>query len=77
MAAIFHFQVLGETGWEPVCAGLGAGADPMRSALDEVRELCGGNLPAGSYRVIQSRTKDARWETFRIDKRGRVLRDRR
>jgi hypothetical protein len=68
--------MLGEAGWEPVCAGLGDGKDPVRSALDDIRELCGGELPAGRYRVIHSRSKDARWETFRIDARGRVLRDR-
>lgn len=77
MAAIFHFQVLGEAGWEPVCAGLGDGADPVRSALKEVRELCDDELPAGTYRVIAGRSKDARWETFRIDRRGRVLREKR
>lgn len=77
MATIFHFEFLGEAGWEPVGAGIGEGEDPVRAAFREVRTFSGGTLPSGTYRVIASGPSDARWETFRVDSLGRAFREHR
>lgn len=74
MATTFHFEFLGEAGWEPVGAGMGEGKDPVRSAFREVRDLSGDTLSPGTYRVIASTPTDARWETFRVDSLGRAFR---
>jgi hypothetical protein len=67
---LFHFQFLGEAGWEPVGAGIGEGDDPITSALDEIRELSAGALPAGRYQVIEARGSDTRWQTFDLGSDG-------
>jgi hypothetical protein len=70
--AIFHFQLLGAAGWEAVGAGVGDGEDPVDVALAELRDLCGGHLPAGRWRVIESHSADPRLETFEVDEAGAV-----
>lgn len=76
MAAIFHFQFFGEAGWQSVGAAEGDGSDPVLAAFRELRQLCGGKLPPGCYRVMPLQPADARWETFQVDAGGRMLRSR-
>lgn len=70
---IIHFQFEGERGWEAVGAGEGSTEDPLGGALDDVRRLCGGSLPGGSYRFIDPRLAGARWEDFELDSDGQVV----
>jgi hypothetical protein len=70
---IIHFQFEGERGWESVGAGEGSNEDPLGGALDDVRQLCGGSLPGGSYRFIDPRVAGAHWEDFELDSDGQVV----
>ncbi len=71
--SIFHFQYLGQEGWEPIGAGLGEGDEAVPMALEELREMVGGDLPTGSYRVIGARFSDPRWESFELDADGHQI----
>jgi hypothetical protein len=73
MPRTFHFQYLGEVGWESIGAGLGSGCDPVKEALEEVRRLSDGKLPAGHYQVIEARVADPRWETFDLGEDGQPV----
>jgi hypothetical protein len=70
---IIHFQFDGEKGWEALGAGEGNSDDPFDGALDDVRQLCGGSLPKGSYRFIDPRVAGSRWQDFELDASGRVV----
>jgi hypothetical protein len=70
---IIHFQVEGEKGWEALGAGEGHSDDPLNGALDDVRRLCGGTLPKGSYRFIDPRVAGTRWQNFELDVEGQVV----
>jgi hypothetical protein len=70
---IFHFQFQGEKGWESLGAGEGAVEDPLGGALDDVRRLCGGDLPQGSYRVIDAGASDVIWRSFELGVDGEIL----
>jgi hypothetical protein len=70
---IIHFQFDGEKGWEAVGAGEGHSDNPLDGALDDVRRLCGGSLPKGSYRFIDPRVAGARWQDFELDAKGQVV----
>ena len=70
---IFHFQFMGERGWESIGAGDGETGDPLGGALDEVRELSGGKLPPGVYQVIESRSSDTRWQSFELSEDGEIV----
>jgi hypothetical protein len=72
--AIFHFQFQGELGWETLGAGEGLGDNAIGGAIDDLRQLSGGTLPAGSYQVIESRSSVAQWQTFELGVDGQVLR---
>jgi hypothetical protein len=71
--SIFHFQHRGQADWEPIGAGVGEGDMPVMEALADLRELAGGSLPAGSYRVIEARSSDPRWESFELDLDCRLI----
>jgi hypothetical protein len=73
MPRTFHFQYLGEVGWESIGAGLGSGCHPVTEALEEVRRLSDGLLAAGSYQVIEARSADPRWETFELGEDGEMV----
>jgi hypothetical protein len=70
---IIHFQFNGEKGWEALGAGEGSSEDPLHGALDDVRRLCGGSLPGGSYRFIDPRISGSRWQSFELDSEGQVI----
>jgi hypothetical protein len=70
---IFHFQFQGDAGWETLGAGEGLGDDAMGGAIDDLRRLSGGSLPAGTYQVIESRSAAAHWQTFELGVDGQVL----
>jgi hypothetical protein len=70
---IIHFQFDGVKGWEALGAGEGSSDDPLNGALDDVRHLCGGNLPKGSYRFIDPRVAGSRWQAFELDAQGQVV----
>lgn len=70
---IFHFQFDGERGWEALGAGEGIPEDPLGGALDDVRRLCGGSLPEGSYRFIDPKIAGARWEAFELGADEQVI----
>ncbi len=63
---IFHFQFNGSTGWEAMGSGEGAGEDPLATALDNLKSLHGGALPAGSYQYIAAAGSEARWRDFEL-----------
>jgi hypothetical protein len=71
---IFHFQYQGESGWETLGAGEGLGDDPVGGAIDDLRRLSGGTLPAGTYQVIESRSSSSQWQTFELGVDGQILR---
>jgi hypothetical protein len=73
LPVIIHFQVEGEKGWEALGAGEGHSDDPLNGALDDVRRLCGGTLPKGSYRCIDPRVAGTRWQNFELDVEGQVV----
>jgi hypothetical protein len=70
---IIHFQFDGEKGWEALGAGEGSSDDPLDGALNDVRRLCGGNLPKGAYRFIDPRVAGSRWQDFELDSQGQVV----
>jgi hypothetical protein len=70
---IIHFQFEGAKGWEALGAGEGTSDDPLDGALDDVRRLCGGSLPKGSYRFINPRAADSLWQDFELDAEGQVI----
>jgi hypothetical protein len=70
---IFHFQFAGEKGWESLGAGEGGAEEPLGAALDDVRQLCGGDLPEGSYRFIGAGVSDSRWASFQLGDDGEVV----
>jgi hypothetical protein len=73
VVVIIHFQFKGERGWEALGAGEGDSENPFDGALDDVRRLCGGSLPGGSYRFIDPRVAGARWQAFELDSDGRIV----
>jgi hypothetical protein len=70
---IIHFEFSGEGDWEAMGSGIGADEDPVGTALADLRSLYGGRLPAGSYRWIEARAGDARWERLELDEGGEIL----
>jgi hypothetical protein len=70
---IFHFQIQGDGGWEPIGAGEGRGDDALGGAFADLRELSGGSLPAGTYQVIESRSSNALWQTFEVGGDGEIV----
>ncbi|OJU85349.1 MAG: hypothetical protein BGO11_17865 [Solirubrobacterales bacterium 70-9] len=76
MPRLFHFQYLGAAGWECVGAGIGEGREPIAEALEEVRRLSGGRLPAGHYQAIEARAADPRFESFELGEDGKPVMDR-
>jgi hypothetical protein len=72
-ALYFHFQCKGENGWEDMGSGVSSGDNPVSSALADLRVLYGGELPAGSYRCIGTRSGTSRWQTFELDGDGLLV----
>jgi hypothetical protein len=70
---IIHFEFDGAVSWEAMGSGIGDGEDPIAVALDDLRDLHGGRLPAGRYRFIAARGGDARWQPLELDADGHVL----
>jgi hypothetical protein len=66
----FHFEFRGRANWEALGSGEGDGAHPVSSALEDLRKLHGGDLPAGKYRCIAARGPGARWQVFELDDDG-------
>ena len=73
LMTIFHFQFHGEAGWETLGAGEGLGDDPIGGAIDDLRRLSGGTLPAGTYQMIESRSSASQWQTFEVAADGQIL----
>jgi hypothetical protein len=70
---IIHFEFEGGRSWEVMGSGIGDGEDPVGTALADLRSLHGGELPAGTYRYIEARAGDARWEPLELGERGEIL----
>lgn len=50
---IYHFEhEVREGEWAAVGAGEGAGEEAPQQALEDLRRLSGGELPAGRYRYL-------------------------
>jgi hypothetical protein len=68
---LIHFELRGERDWEALGSGeSNGGVDPLQNALDDLRSLHGGDLPAGSYRYIAAVGEDPRWEEFDLGPSG-------
>jgi hypothetical protein len=71
---LIHFEIRGERHWEALGSGESAdGVDSLQGAVDDLRSLHGGDLPAGSYRYIEAQGDDPRWEKFDLGLAGVVL----
>ena len=77
MCVYVHFEYDGEKGWEVLGCGEGSGEDLLPSAVQDLRMLYGGELPAGGYRWIEAQRDDPQWQTFELDDRGQIVQDRR
>jgi hypothetical protein len=67
---IFHFQFSSDRGWEAMGSGEGGGNDPLPAAIQDLRVLHGGSLPAGSYQYIAAIGGEARWHAFELGEEG-------
>jgi hypothetical protein len=62
---LIHFEIRGRRRWEAFGSGESAGdVDPLQDAIDDLRSLHGGMLPAGSYRYMAAHGENPRWEEF-------------
>jgi hypothetical protein len=68
---LFHFQFSGKHGWESMGSGVSSGDDLLATAVEDLRLLHGGKLPAGSYRYIAAR-RGAQMSAFEIDRDGEL-----
>jgi hypothetical protein len=72
---LIHFEIRGEQRWEALGSGeSGDLVDPLSGAIDDLRSLHGGVLPAGSYRYIVAHSADPRWEEFDLGPAGIAFR---
>lgn len=69
---LVHFQFRGEQGWESMGSGVSSGEDLLAGAVDDLRTLHGGTLPAGSYRYLEVRGGSL-LGTFELDGEGELL----
>jgi len=53
-------------------SGVSSGGDPLASAVDDLRELHGGVLPAGLYSYIEARSESP-MSTFEIGRDGELI----
>jgi hypothetical protein len=68
---LIHFELRGERSWEALGSGESSGeVDPLQTAIDDLRSLHGGELPAGSYRYMAAVGEDPRWEEFHLGPSG-------
>jgi hypothetical protein len=68
---LIHFEIRGERRWEALGSGESADPiDPLQGAINDLRSLHGGVLPAGSYRYIVAHGPDPRWEGFDLGPAG-------
>lgn len=65
---------MGEAGrWEAIGTGDGAGRNPVRAALTDLKAIAEAELPVGVYRYLPAdRSFDSRWRYLTINKRGAV-----
>jgi hypothetical protein len=70
---LFHFQFLGQSGWEPMGSGRSSGEDPLLEAVEDLRILHGGELPPGRYQYIEAHTREARLTTFDLGVDGEMV----
>jgi hypothetical protein len=71
---LYHFEFLGEVGWEAFGSGEGSGEDPLALALIDLTALAGGTLPEGEYRCIPALSESPRWESVWLGAGGRIRR---
>ena len=70
---LIHFEIRGDGRWEALGSGESVDhAHPLQGAVEDLRSLHGGELPTGTYRYIQARGRDARWEEFELGPDGLV-----
>jgi hypothetical protein len=70
-ALLIHFELRGSRRRESLGSGESTGdADPLQDALDDLRSLHGGVLPAGAYRYMAAIGEDPRWEEFDLGPSG-------
>jgi hypothetical protein len=70
---LIHFQIQGEREWEALGSGESTDGDPLPGAIEDLRSLYGGKLPAGRYRFVEAHGTDARFGTFELLHDGELL----
>jgi hypothetical protein len=70
---LIHFQIRGEQDWESMGSGLGSAPDHLSTAaIEDLRALHGGTLPAGSYRYFEAHGGSPLSGHFELDALGAV-----
>jgi hypothetical protein len=69
---LYHFEFLGESGWEAFGSGEGSGEDRVEAAMADLTAVAGGTLPEGEYRYIAALSESPRWESVWLGADGRV-----
>lgn len=70
---LIHFQIRGEQGWEALGSGMSVDADPLPGAIEDLRSLYGGRLPAGRYRYVEAQGAGSRSGSFELGEDGEIL----
>jgi hypothetical protein len=70
---LIHFQIRGARGWEAMGSGAGDDVEPLRGAIEDLRSLHGGVLPAGEYRFFEASGPEPRLGDFELGDDGEML----
>jgi hypothetical protein len=70
---LIHFQIRGARGWEAMGSGTSDDADPLQGAIEDLRLLHGGGLPAGHYRYFEAGGAEPRSGEFELDSGGEMI----
>lgn len=67
----FEYRTAGK--WHPIGTGEGAGANPVRQAIESVARDVSDDLPAGEYRYLVPMDAGSRWRRFDITEDGALI----
>jgi hypothetical protein len=70
---LIHFQIRGARGWEAMGSGAGEDGDPLCGAIEDLRSLQGGVLPAGRYRYFEASGPEPGLGDFELGGDGEML----
>lgn len=70
---LIHFQIEGARDWEAMGSGVGSPPDQLSSAIEDLRAMHGGALPAGSYRYFSAPGVPELRGHFELDESGTVV----